>query len=244
MGKFYKIGITLLVLVFVIIVIVSINVDLEGDDYQISLKDKLFCIPKDRQNISILDQTNRSLFQLDSADAPSNGSFQVILSPLLVNNTIPDYEVDDGGMLANLTINLKTLSRYEMNRRLSGESHQDILRLQNEYEKSDVSFNKKNKTYRISWSQEPPPYIIWHVLNKAPSSELKIPEVLSDSYVAYCSRSGGMDGKGSNCNFYERYDDYILTVTTSENNLALKKELILFSKNILKSWNDACLSEG
>jgi hypothetical protein len=244
MPKFYKIGITLLASLFVIIGIVSIDVGLDENSYQISLKDKVFCIPEDIQNISILDQTNRSLFQVDNADESGGGSFQVVLSPNLVKRSIPTYEIDDGGLLANLTINLKTLSSYELNRRLSGETHQDILRLQNEYEKSDVSYNKKDKTYRISWSQEPPPYIIWHVINKAPDSGLEIPEALSDYYVGYCSRAGGVDGKASNCNFYERYDDYILTVSTSENNLALKKELILFSKNILESWSDACLFKG
>ena len=211
----------------------------------IGLNNTVFCIPQDDENLSILDQSTGSVLQISGADTSAQetgGSFQVTLSPKLVNHEITTYEVDDHGLLANLVINLKSLPESELIKSISGKSHENTLRLQGEYAESDFSRNKKSGHYRVSWSSAPPPYVIWHVLDRQPSPEQIAPSALNQYHIAYCSRAGGIKGKASNCMFYERYNDFLLTITTSEDNLALKSELIAFSHKKLNEWIDSCPS--
>ena len=139
-----------------------------------------------------------------------------------------------------MVINLKSLPESELKTTLSGKRHESILRLQEEYAGSNVSLDNLSGHYRVSWSAAPPPYIIWHVLDQEPSPELRVPSALSHYYIAYCSRAGGAQGESSNCLFYERYNTFLLTVTTSEENLALKPELISFARKKLNEWAGAC----
>lgn len=209
---------------------------------EISLNNTVFCIPQDRENLSILDQTKGDLLQITGADtsAQGGGSFQVTLSPKLVKNKIAPYEIDDHGLFANLVINLKSMPESELKNSIAGSSHENILKLQKEYAESNVSQNKASGHYRVSWSPAPPPYVIWHVLNRKPSAEQIVPPALNQYYIAYCSRAGGVNGKASNCMFYERYNEFLLTITASEENLALKPALISLSHQKLNEWVNAC----
>jgi len=211
--------------------------------HQIGLNNTVFCIPQDKENLSILDQSKGSLFKITGADTSAQekgGSFQVTLNPKLVKNNITAYKMDDHGLLANLVINLKSIPESELKKSLSGKTHENILKLQEEYADSNVSLDEASGHYRVSWSPAPPPYVIWHVLDRKPNPALISPSALNQYYIAYCSRAGGVHGKASNCMFHERYNNFLLTITTSEENLALKSELVSLSHKKLNEWMGLC----
>ncbi len=70
-----------------------------------------------------------------------------------------------------------------------------------------------------------------------------IPNNLNDYYVASCSRAGGTTGKNgtsSICDYSVGIDNYLVKLTTTENNLSLKEEITTYAENLLMSWRKSC----
>ncbi|WP_444944375.1 hypothetical protein ACJJIK_04715 [Microbulbifer sp. ZKSA006] len=229
-----------IVLVFIIYTAYSFSQD---DFQEIELGSTKFCMPENDLDIDVLDQS-QSASQFFGNHDHNFGSVQFIIAPSLVQENINEYVIDDYGLPAVLVLNLKVASSSDINRWLSGASYSDVLRLEGDFSSSSISEDDGGLLYSVSWSSEPPPYVIWHVLNRPPAANAVVPLSLSEYYVAYCSRAGGRKGEASNCSFSEGYNDFYLTITTSMENLKIKKQLIKYSKELMGGWKRGCVGEA
>lgn len=205
---------------------------------KVSLSSHSYCIP---DTFSVLDQTTKPAVSIARGDKSTGGSFQVAFSAEYINERLPEYATVHGDMPAIVFIGVRRSSEYRINRSQSGSVHADVLRLDGEYSDAGTQVVGSGGMIRVSSYDFPDPPI-WHVLKQEPDPAARIPGNIHEYHVAYCSRSGT---SSSNCEFEVPYDEEtLLKITTTENNLHLKRQLIAEAHQILEEWRMNCPSRA
>lgn len=201
---------------------------------KILLSTHTYCIP---DTFNVLDQTTKSAVSIPGADTATGGSFQVALSAKYINERLPEYETEHGDLPAIGFLGVKRSTEHRISRSQSGHFHSDVLTLSGEYSGAGTEPVGFGSLTRVSSYNFPDPPI-WHVLNKEPGPGATIPGDVHEYHVAYCSRSGS---SGSTCEFEISYgEETLLKITTTENNLTLKPQLIAEAHQILEEWQANC----
>lgn len=209
-----------------------------SDTTKVVLSTHTYCIP---DTFDVLDQTTTSAVSIPKADKATGGSFQVALSAEYMNGHLPKYAIAHGDMPATMFLGVKRSSEYRISRSQSGKYHSDVLTLSGEYSGAGIEPIGAGSLTRVSSYSFPAPPI-WHVLKEEPAPMAVIPDNVHEYHVAYCSRSGS---SGSNCAFEIPYgEETLLKITTTENNLALKPQLIAEAHQILEAWQASCENQA
>jgi hypothetical protein len=227
-----------LVVLVVMLISSPIIVAMSSDSREFALGSRTFCVP---ERYDVLDQISSPLLDIIGADSGIyGGSFQVDIEPEEVKASIPDYKINHGSLPATFFINLRLAPEGEMKRIVSAQSHSDILTLSGQYENAFFEYDEENDFYRVNGLSGTPPLLIWHVLSKKPDVNAVLPPDLQDYYVAYCSRSGGHNGNSSTCNYLVNIEEYLVEITSTENNLQNLNSLTQFTKSKIDSWEKNC----
>ncbi len=205
-----------------------------SDTAKVSLASHTYCIPS---TFNLLDQTTKSAFDLSGGDKTSGGSFQIALPAEYINERLPEYEIAHGDMPATIFIGLKQTSEHRINHSQAAQLRSDLLRLKGDYANADIEPVGSGDLVRVTTYGLPNPPV-WHVLKVEPRRDATIPDTIHDYHVAYCGRSGS---SSSNCEFEIPYQGQtLLRIVTTENNLALKPQLITEANQILAEWQSNC----
>lgn len=199
-----------------------------------------FCLPS---HYNTLDLTKGSLFTLIGLDdEPHRGSFQFFIPAEEVKLDIPSYHIENGKFVSNLKINIRLTNSNGQNLETNSNYRADALRLVNKYSEAHIEYDKNLDIYRVSDFGFPPPFIIWDVLTLEPLLSRKIPEKLEDYYLGLCSSSSAVlkSPMGTTCDYFFEYNDYLINIGTSEENLLLQDKLTPFVKRRLEELKHEC----
>lgn len=195
---------------------------------------KTFCIPTKYS-------TSSTIYYFKSDDADDyTGFFRTYIDPSEVKLSIADYDLFHNHLQTVFSIDVRTAPQKELKHTLSNQYIKDALLLKNKFEESQIQYITALDLYRISeWGDYPPPFITWQDLKTQPNKNAVLPEKLDDYFLADCFRLQIGD-HSIMCYYALEIDGFLVKITTSENNLHLKKQMSAYAKTLLNTWEKNC----